>query len=142
MILPLKEAIDKVLEPENDWKLNLLKNWNVIVGSLKTRTRLEKINDDMLLIGVYEGHWMQELFLLSRVIINSINNFLGQKRIKTIKFKLVEEKKKIKTVIKLSEIKLKKVNLNYEQKKALENIPDEQLRAHMHSFLIRCLSST
>lgn len=141
MALPIKKILDKVLEPESDWKINLLKNWNDIVGSLQTRTRLERIQDDILIIGVYESHWMQELFLLSRVIIKTINNFLGAQRIKNLKFKLVEEKKKSRKIIKSTSIPLREIRLNYEQKKSLEKITDDQLRLSMHNFLIRCLSS-
>ncbi len=93
MAVALRDVIPLVLEKQHDWRVGLARDWHLIVGTLATRTCLEKIYDDTVIIGVYESHWMQELYLLSSDIKDSINSTLKVSRINHIRFKLVEEKK-------------------------------------------------
>jgi hypothetical protein len=139
----LKHVLPIVLDSSTDWRLYLLQNWQSIVGSLKTRIRLEKISDDTLIIGVYESHWMQELFLLSRVLISSINKHLGQQKITRLRFKLVEEKHTRLIVCKTQDMRYEVLvpHLTCEQKHALMHIKDEQLRNELTRFLARCSST-
>ena len=105
--------------------------------------RLEKIEGDTLIIGVYEPQWMQELFLLSRVLLNSVNSNLGHNYIRYLRFKLVE-KRKFKMEIKnnYSQISNFKYELNCNQKLALTKIHDEQLRDILQGFLVKCMASS
>lgn len=140
MAIPVKNILDSIIAQQADWRLILLQKWDTIVGGLKTRIRLEKIYDNTLVIGVYEAHWMQELFLLSRVITSSINVALGQPRITHLRFKLVEEKKRPQRIKKnIRAIKpLSPVILNEKQQSALHKIEDQQLQEALTNFLARC----
>jgi hypothetical protein len=93
MAVLVKQIVPRILRPKAEWHTVLLESWDAIVGSLKTRVRLEKIFEDTLIIGVHESHWMQELHLLSNVLIDSINQYLGERRVKQLRFKLVEPRK-------------------------------------------------
>ncbi len=139
MAVLLKDLVPLVMSAKDDWRASLLKNWNEIIGSLKTRIRLEKVTGDMIIIGVYESHWMQELYLLSSVLIDSVNDFLGKPYIKQIRFKLVEER----TVPRFNTYEKKKfvqreITLTTEQKKALEKITDFQLQNALVEFWGKC----
>ncbi len=144
MAVLLKELVPSILGTRVDWRTSLLSQWDSLVGSLKTRVRLEKIQEDTLIIGVYESHWMQELYLLSDVLIDSINQFLGEPRIKQLRFKLVEERKftsRKLTVRKRANfiIRSTSVELTHEQSRALTQIPDGQLKDALIQFWARCL---
>ena len=134
----VKDIIPRILDVD-DWKIGLARHWEQVVGTLQTRIRLEKIFDDTVVIGVYESHWMQELYLLSSVLRDSINRFLGEHRINHLRFTLVEERKR--TVRKPQSkkfIRPKHVSLSLQQEKALKGIPDEKLRTALIDYWSRC----
>ena len=141
MAILIKEIVPSLLGSKLDWRTSLLVHWDMLVGSLKTRVCLEKIQDDMLVIGVYESHWMQELYLLSDVLIDSINQFLKEKRIKQLRFKLVEERKVPLKKNALRAIRPKSsavVSLTPDQIKALSIISDDELKDALVQFWVRC----
>jgi hypothetical protein len=142
MATPVKHILSSLLTNQEDWRIMLLQKWDTIMGGLKTRIRLEKITDDTLVIGVYEAHWMQELFLLSRVITNTVNKALDKPRITQLRFKLVEEKKKIKREKKSPDytkpVSIQEIKLNRQQQLALDQIKDVHLQQVLKQFLARC----
>lgn len=143
MTLPVKNILDSILQTEADWRLQLFAAWPIIIGSLKTHIRLDKIQEDMVIVGVYESHWMQELFLLSRVLISSINKHLKQPQIKHIRFKLIEQQKvSIKNKIPISR-KAKNSIPEFAKNEldALNVIHDCQLRNALKEYYVRCLEN-
>ena len=142
MFYSIKQIMPNVLDINQNWRLILLKNWSIIVGNLNQHIRLEKIQDDTLVIGVYEPQWLQELHLMSNVLIKSINKNLANNYIKKIKFKLVEKKIAIKQVnTNNSENNFNislKYQLNSKQEIALEKIGDLQLKNYLLDFLSIC----
>lgn len=137
-MLPLKNILDKYLDHETDWKLKLIKNWPEIIGALNNKVTLEKVTDDSILLGVYDSCWMQELYLLSPVLINSINKKLDQPRIKQVRFKQAG-RKKVKKLIQKKEIApQKEVHLSSREKDALNDVEDPALREALKAFRIRC----
>ena len=139
MALSIADLIPKVLNKQDDWRITLARRWHEVVGDLETRIRLEKIFDDTLVIGVYESHWMQELYLLSSVLRDSINDFIGEERIRHLRFKLVEDKKRTKRKPPPKKVKRpKNVVLSPAQKKALADITDDELRKALTQFWGRC----
>jgi hypothetical protein len=88
---------------------------------------------------VYESHWMQELHLLSSDIRNLLNSMLPTPRIKHVRFKLVEERKKRARVIHIKQRKRPSVvSLTSLQKEALECIEDQDLQCALTDFWARC----
>lgn len=123
----------------NSWQTTLLMNWNTIMGKLNSRVKLEKINNDTIVLAVYDSAWMQELYLLSEDIIKNINNQLGQEKIKQIKFKKADYAKsqiKVKHISKSCPIR--KIDLSANESQALDKIKDKQLSTALKNFLIRC----
>ena len=119
------------------WKLKIISDWPVIIGNLHEYARVEKVYDDAVLLGVYDTCWMQELHLLSNIMIKKINLHLGENHIKQIRLKYVEkhEFKPIKQVILTNNSDRK---LSEQEKIALEKIQDCDLRLAMQDFLQKC----
>ncbi|HSC25532.1 MAG TPA: DUF721 domain-containing protein [Candidatus Babeliales bacterium] len=135
----LKDLLQMLIQPEKNWKTDLLYRWNDIVGSLHSKVRIEKIYDDMLILGVFHSCWMQELYLLSSLLITKINENLDQPRIKQIRFKLIG----LKTIKKISPLshKTKKeenIKLTKEDERIIAKIADPTLRDALKAFRIRC----
>ncbi len=120
--------------------MTLLSQWSAILGSLTTKVRLEKIQDDTLTLGVYDACWMQELYLLSPLLITTINQNLDQPRIKHLRFKRSVAKKDANTlgITARTEPPNVPLELTASTKKALAIIKDPQLSLALHNFLIRC----
>ena len=144
MAIQLKELISGLLQTQSDWHVSLLENWEKVVGYLSKYTYICSIKNDVLFLGVFESVWMQELFLMSDNLKDSINDFLGSEKIKQIKFKLVP--KKIKKELKeKADIPLAKARpvfqLTDSQTLALSAIKDEDLKKSLVSFLERSLQN-
>lgn len=144
MTTAIKNIIDNIFSSQEDWRIKLLIKWDTIVGGLKTRVRLEKIYEDTLVIGVYESHWMQELYLLSSIIIQNINDNLDKPRITNLRFKIVEIKKnynKINTSGKNYKDITLNFSLNTQQTDAIKKVKDNQLAEVLILFLERCIKN-
>lgn len=137
-MLPLKNFIHSYLSHQSDWKLALIKEWPEIIGNLASKVSLEKVGDDTVILGVSDSCLMQELYLLSPLLITTINKKLDQPRIKQIRFKQAGRKKK-KAEIQIKEIEPEKeISLSTREKHALNVIQDPALRAALKAFRIRC----
>lgn len=140
MVTPIQALLEKItFSEEYQWKWHLLKNWNIIVGDLSQRIRLERIQDETtLIIGVYNSAWIQELYFLSHIIIKTINQQLDIPRIKTLRFKYSPiAKVEKKTTSKTYPLAVT-VQLNNDEKSALIKIRDPELQQSLEDFLIRC----
>ncbi len=139
MVTPVKSILDTLLSHNNNWQLQLLQNWPSIVGSIRTKVQLLKIQEDTLVLGVLDSCWMQELYLLSPLLIKTINQKLDQPRIKNLRFKTVgiadkKEKKEAPSKRVVSKI----VQLSPREQETLKEVKDEQLRQALKDYLIRC----
>lgn len=138
MAVYLKELLHNLINPEKNWKTDLLYRWRDIIGSLHTKVRIEKINNDTLVLGVFHSCWMQELYLLSPLLIKTINEKLDQPYIKEIRFKQVCLKKEKLKMSRLQATAKKNVILSKEDERTLAKIVDPTLRDALKAFRIRC----
>lgn len=139
MAQPIKQLIHSVFDKPDNWKIDLLRNWDTIIGSLNTKVYLEKIGDDTLVLGVSDSCWLQELYLLSNVILQVINEKLDRPRIKQLRFKKIgiRPEKKAAYVKPKPRSRVKRA-LTPKEKSALTHIKDVQLQQALEDFLIRC----
>ena len=138
MTLALKDLLHTIVRPEKNWKTSLLYNWHDIIGALHNKVRIEKIYDDTLILGVFHSSWMQELYLLSPLIIKTINEKLEHPYIKQIRFKQMSNKKKLNKKIKKETLYTKTIQLNKQEENTLAQINDPILRDALKAFRIRC----
>lgn len=138
MAKQIKDLVLSVL-PTESWKIKLLINWPTIVGDLKKHVTLEKIDEHSLVLGAFNSSWMNELYLLSPILIANINKHLDYPRIKFVRFKIAQVKEsKIETTSVKPIQEKKPIFLSTSEQKALSAISDEQLRDSLKKFLIRC----
>jgi len=83
----LQTIMQTLLEKEQEsWQTKLFRNWSLIVGSLHTKICLERINDNLLIVGVHDIHWMQELHCLAADLVATINHHLGNSYVTRVRF--------------------------------------------------------
>jgi len=139
MAKKIKSIIDTVFTQQNNWKIQLLQNWPAIIGKLKNKVRLEKINKDSLVLGVYDSCWLQELYLLSPILLKKINEKLENRSFKKLRFKQVgiQKNKKVKKH-KKGDNKKTIIVLTNKEKETLKKIDDPDLSDALKKFLLRC----
>lgn len=139
MTIAIKDILPSLLGEQRSWQLNLIANWSTIVGNLKTKVQLVKILDDTIIIGVVDACWLQELYLLSPVLLKAINQNLDQPRIKHLRFKTIGIKKQIQKAANAATVVSEQPHeLSVHEKKALAAIKDPQLRTALQEYLRRC----
>lgn len=141
MFYDLKSLLTSFLTSDNDWRKMLLQQWPDIIGQLHDKIRLEKIYDDHIVIGVYDHHWMHELYHMSRLILHTINQRLDRPRVKRIRFVLVSLKtKKVSQENKQeTHVATRSTKLTIHQQKALNVIADPELRRVLVMF-VKCIN--
>jgi hypothetical protein len=93
MSTSLKQLLDTIATEKKDWRWVLLNNWPEIMGPLHEQVRLEKIEESTLILGVYQSSWLQELYLLTPMLIRTINEHLKAEQIHHIRLKAATKKK-------------------------------------------------
>jgi len=137
--LPIKDLLQSFVDKKRDWKVDLLYKWRDIIGSLHDKVRIEKIHNDTLILGVFHPCWMQELYLLSPLLLKTINEKLDQHYIKQLRFKHVCIKKNTYKKEQVQTIPQDTiVRLTYEDERVLTRITDTTLRDALRAFRIRC----
>lgn len=140
MVKPLNAILRQFISSNQDWKQQLLANWNNIIGQkLSEKVCIEKITSDTIILGVINSSWLQELYMLSPVILKTINENLDRPRIKEVRFKQIGKKKPRDTKKKIDKNRpAKKVQLSTSEERALNNVTDKKLREALKAFCIRC----
>lgn len=134
----LGDFLPSVMTGSESWKMQLLRAWPTVLGDLTPLVSLEKIDEPVLVLGVQDSCWLQELYMLSPLLIKMINKNLDQPRIKALRFttrgtkNVAPEKKKVERLVKPA------IPLNQREQTALEKISDVQLKEALQGFLKRC----
>ncbi len=140
----MSEHIKQFLSPflaqhSHSWKLDLLKQWPTIMGSLAEYVSIEKIESSSITLGVTDSSWLQELYLMGNTILTTINQSLDEPRFKTIRFKqkgIAQKSNAPKTIESTSHSIC--ITFSEQEQKALDAIQDSTLREVLRSFLVRC----
>ena len=140
MAQSLKNLVNRFIENQDSWQLQLLAQWDTIVGSLKTRVQLIKIEKDTLILGVTDACWMQELYLLTPLLLQTINKHLGKIYIHQLRFKAIgnNTKKGTQSFKTMTSSNACRAELTESEKKAIDSIIDGELAQELKNYLIRC----
>lgn len=134
----IKELLSTCLDSQH-WHIKLLKQWPDIVGNLASKVHVEKISGTTLTLGVTDSCWLQELYLLSPLLLETINQTLDHEHIKQIRFKKAgNHKTKKKQSHKGASCNIKSIRLTHAEQYALEQINNEELKQALKAFCIRC----
>ncbi len=140
MTKSLQTLLDSLFSNNTHWKINLLKNWPNIAGKLHMHISIEKITDTSVILVVDNSCLLQELYHLSPLLLEKINQTLDQPRIKNVRFKLKSEKKR-RTKKQVQKPKLQKkiiTKLHPRDTKQLAIIKDPELKKALANFRLRC----
>lgn len=142
MAKQIQSILTQLIPDEHRWKINLLKEWDSIIGPLKGKVIVDKIQGEVLVLGVVHPAWAQELHMLMPLLKKKINACLDKERITVIRFRFIDKavlcncsaifRPKIrKSIIPPA----KHDTLNHAETSALLATKDMELRAALESFL-------
>lgn len=138
MLLDLEKIINNCWSGKlASWQLKIISDWPLIVGNICKQARVEKIYEETVILGVYDTCWLQQLHLLSNMIIRKINLYLGDDYIKQIRLKYVQ-KHHFPKIKPLPAVQLYPHKLSIKEEKALNKILDPELKSSIQQFLNRC----
>jgi hypothetical protein len=138
MVVNLTELLKLNLTRKTDaWRVRIITDWPQIVGTLQERARVEKVYEDTLVLGVYDSCWMQELYLLSNMIMHKVNQYLGAKYVLKIRLKYVQ-KQTFKHLAVVTDQVTVCEQLTAKEKRSLQKVADPELQVALQNFLIRC----
>ncbi|MFA6527380.1 MAG: DUF721 domain-containing protein [Candidatus Babeliales bacterium] len=138
----LPSLLAHLIPAEHRWKIELLKQWDSIIGPLKEKVIIDKIQDNVLILGVVHPAWAQELLMFMPLLKQKINACCDKERITVIRFRFID---KATLHSKIAGIQTKKRKttappfkhgtLNNAETKALAGIKNPNLREALEHFL-------
>lgn len=85
----LHDLLTGFFQKQKSWKITLLSQFQEIVGTdLKEHVSILKINETSITIGVSNSCLLQELRMLTPILLNKLNQSLDISRLTSIQFKL------------------------------------------------------
>lgn len=135
------QTILKKALPIKTWQHKLLSQWPQIVGELHEQMRIEKIKQDALIIGVYDPHWMHELFMLAPTILETISHALGKNYISHIRFVCASKKEPLRKKNAQTTPKPRQLaELAPRHEQVLSRVQNEDLKTALRSFFSNCVT--
>ena len=145
MATSLKDLLHDIVPHQVSWKAQLQQDWSTIVGHLAQHVQLLKIYENALLLGVKDSSWLQEMYLLTPLLLETINKSLDKPRINKLHFKNVGEGEHITqpstlqpTEKKLPQPRFTKQHVTQFQEDTLKKIEDVELRESLKELLLTC----
>lgn len=138
MVKALHELVATCL-PTDNWRFTLMKEWPTLFGPFSDRVTLEAVRDNTMILGVADSCLMQELYLLSPLIVETIQKTVGTSVIKQVRLKRTDGIMRQKKYTQLPTYTPKKqVSLTRAELHALELINDTELKEALRNYCIRC----
>ncbi len=143
----INSIVQDLMPKQHHWKIQLFQQWQAIIGRLHGRVRIEKIYDNILVLGVCHPSWAQELYMLSDILKQKINAVLDKERIQKIRFQIVsnrDDKKrtsgmqKTDSTITTSFSATTNVTLSVTEETLLATVENDELRDAIKQYYLRC----
>lgn len=139
----IKNILEKVIGGTPHWHHRLMNQWKTIVGPLHKQVTIEKIAPPTITLAVSNSCLLQELYLLSPMLLKQINETLDAPHLKQIRLKLITNTQMVKPVREMSSGLVKKtikaappLPKTYQQH--LMTIHNPELREALIAFWVHC----
>lgn len=141
MTTPLKSIVNAFIPKEHRWKMDLMNQWESLMGAFAKNTSIEKIDRGCIWISVKHPAIAQELSMLQSFILERINIIIAPQAISSIVFKIKSsapstQKQKRRTYPNLSS----QPELTPQETKLLAVIKNNDLQSSLARYFRRCKS--
>lgn len=145
MATSLKDLLNAIVPVQTSWKTELQRNWAHVVGHLHEHVQLIKVYDTALTLGVKDSSWLQEMYLLTPLLIETINNSLDKPYINKLHFKNVGDGEQPQPLgapqpkLKPAQPQLRfRQQVTHFQQETLDRVEDAELRESLKELLLTC----
>lgn len=138
----IASILNDIIPIEHRWKIDVLRQWDSIIGPLKGKVTIDAINGNVLVLGVTHPAWAQELLMLMPLLKQKINACCDRERIAVIRFRFIDKQR---IASKTNGFKGKKRKallpfvghdtLNHAETVALDTVKYQPLRQALEHFL-------
>lgn len=134
--------METIIPEEHRWKVELFTLWGTIIGNMKNKVSIEKIEDDILYLYVSHPAWAHELHLLTPLIKKKINQHFAQPKINIIRFhnRVVPSIQKFykKSVAPSSPVTQEQIVLTDQENSMLAPLASNPLQSIIAAYFVRC----
>ncbi len=135
-------VLNNVLPQQHAWKMQVLHQWERIIGPLATKVTLYRIDDRAVVLAVNHPGLAQELLMLSDLIKTKINAVIGSDTITAIHFRTTA-KQTVHTPAPITTTLQKPIqSLTSSEKKHLDIVENTELRIALTNFYLTCKQRT
>jgi hypothetical protein len=140
MIKDLKTILSSIIQEEHSWKIQLLKQWETIIGPLHKVVFIEKMDEPTLFLAVTHPTWAQELQSLIPTLLTKINTELKGHKISYIKcaFRHRRASKPLHRNPVVRQAPLPSQPLSPKETQLLATMADTKLQSAFAAYLVRC----
>lgn len=145
MFINVHQILMNAIPTEHHWKLRLFQQWDRVIGRLKDKVRIEKIQDETIILAVSHPSWAQELLMMSSILRKKINDALQENRIKQIRFshksftsRITASQESLQPTIFDAINHQEAVSLNEHDKASLQQITNKDLQYVLEAFYLTC----
>jgi len=136
---PLKWLLESIIPQSLQWKIRIFNQWDDIIGNLKDKVWIEKIDGSILYLKVSHPTWAHELSLLSPMLTKKINALFPEKKISAIRLRSsMIEKKRIERKKKQKYVEPPTRLLNKTEKAMLKRLGNKELQSAFSAYFIKC----
>jgi hypothetical protein len=117
------------------WHYEFIKSWPTIARGLEEHMTIGKIQKDSVTLEVHDSSWLQEVHLLSPVILNRIQQFypvIQKIKVTKISRKRIEHKKEILSLNKITD----------QEKNVVKIVKDKDLAKALLNYYSICNTKT
>lgn len=142
MTQPVSHFLKKLIPEEHTWKLKLFQQWETIMGPLKDKVSIARIEQSTLILQATHPSWAHEFHLLSTMLKQKINTTIGSPKITHLKFVTQETKQINPQKNNKRRAQIRPTVLSYEptayEKFIIHRIQDTELQKNITLYLARC----
>lgn len=135
----IKSLLTNIIPQEHAWKITLFEQWSKTIGPIGAYVSIEKVEGNVLYIGVSHPTWAQEIQSLTPLILEKLNADLPGNPITSIRLRpMARPKKVLERRLRATPAPLAPVSLSGPEKQLLASAGDEQLQSTLAAYLLHC----
>ncbi|MBD3231632.1 DUF721 domain-containing protein [Candidatus Dependentiae bacterium] len=140
----ISKYLNHFVSKDHTWKLELFQNWEKIIGKLKDKVIIHKIENNLLVLAVNHPVWANEIYLLKDLLKKKVNIYLEKEKIKKIQIKTIysykqnQKKEKFSFFYKDKNKNPTKITLNDAETENLSKINNKELKFWLKKFYVTC----
>ncbi len=141
MVKTFKSILLSIIPQQQQSKFDIYVHWDTIIGAMKDKVRIEKVENDILYLSTTHPAWAQEIMFFAPILKERITSLCPNTSIKTIRISPRRSSTfKQRTNTRTIQQSDPSIALNAQEKALLATLPSNELQLAIAAYFIRCKS--